>query len=89
MHKIHKSVAYLKKKLKKFEYPHFFLVGLIYRWGKGPKFKNICINVAFSYTKCEKKFFFFFYFFYFFDFLGRKYDFLGLIEHFLNIFVTK
>ena len=31
----------------------------------------------------------FFYFFYFFDFLGRKCDFLGLIEHFLNIFVTK
>ena len=31
----------------------------------------------------------FFTFFYFFDFLGRKYDFLGLIEHFINIFVTK
>ena len=31
-----------------------FLVGLIYRWGKGPKTKNICINVTFSYTICEK-----------------------------------
>ena len=31
----------------------------------------------------------FFFFFYFFDFLGRKWDFLGLMEHFINIFVTK
>merc|ERR1711891_70223 len=31
-----------------------FLVGLIYRWGKGLKTKNICINVTFSYTICEK-----------------------------------
>merc|ERR1711888_578959 len=67
-----------------------FLVGLIYRWGKGPKTKNICINVTFSYTICEKNnFFFFFTFFDFFDFLGRKWDFLGLMEHFINIFVTK
>ena len=32
---------------------------------------------------------FFFTFFDFFDFLERKYDFLGLMEHFINIFVTK
>merc|ERR1712055_340896 len=38
----------------KFDYPHFFLVCLIYRWGKGPKLKNICINVTFSRTICGK-----------------------------------
>ena len=40
LRKIHTFVAYLKKKLKNLTTP-IFLVGLIYRWGKGPKFKNI------------------------------------------------
>jgi len=31
----------------------------------------------------------FFTFFDFFDFLERKYDFLEVMEHFINIFVTK
>ena len=71
LRKIHTFVAYLKKKLKKLTTP-IFLVGLIYRWGKGPKLKNICINVTFSYTICEKiKKKFFLTFFDFFDFLGR------------------
>ena len=38
-HKIHTFVAYLKKKLKNLTTP-IFLVGLIYRWGKGPKTKK-------------------------------------------------
>ena len=38
LRKIHTFVAYLKK-FEKFDYPHF-LVGLIYRWGKGLKTKN-------------------------------------------------
>merc|ERR1712030_153795 len=37
--KIHIFVAYLKKKLKNLTTP-IFLVGLIYRWGKGPKTKK-------------------------------------------------
>ena len=37
--------------------------------------------------KNKKKFFFTF--FDFFDFLEWKYDFLEVIEHFINIFVTK
>merc|ERR1712208_113126 len=49
---IHKMVNILKK-LKNLTTP-IFLVGLIYRWGKGPKFKNICINVSFSRRICEK-----------------------------------
>ena len=49
---VHKMVNILKK-LKNLTTP-IFLVGLIYRWGKGPKFKNICINVTFSRTICEK-----------------------------------
>merc|ERR1712208_205862 len=53
---------------KKFDYPNF-LVGLIYRLGKGPKFKNICINVTFSYTIYEFFFFFFTFFLLFFTFL--------------------
>ena len=44
----------IEKIWKKLTTP-IFLVGLIYRWGKGPKTKNICINVTFSYTICEKK----------------------------------
>ena len=39
-----------------------------------------------------KKFFFFDFldfFFDFFDFLERKYDFLEVMEHFINIFVTR
>ena len=40
--------------------------------------------------KNKKKFCFtFFVFFDFFDFLEWKYDFLEVIEHFINIFVTK
>ena len=53
------------KKLKNLTTP-IFLVGLIYRWGKGPKTKNICIIVTFSYTICEKikkKFFLLFWLF--------------------------
>ena len=46
------------------------------------------------FTQYAKKYFFFFFFtffdfFDFFDFLEWKYDFLGLMEHFINIFVTK
>ena len=37
----------------------------------------------------NKKIIFFLTFFDFFDFLERKYDFLRLMEHFINIFVTK
>merc|ERR1712105_304618 len=54
LRKIHTFVAYLKKLKTNLTTP-IFLVGLIYRWGKGPKFKNICINVSFSRTICEKK----------------------------------
>ena len=42
-----------EKKMENLTTP-IFLVGLIYRWGKGPKTKNICINVTFSCTICEK-----------------------------------
>ena len=48
--KIHRFLGWFEK----IWVPPHFLVGLIYRWGKGAKFKNICINVTFSYTICEK-----------------------------------
>ena len=66
-----------------------FLVGLIYRWGKGSKIQKYMYKCDFFLHNMLKKKKKIFYFFYFFDFWGRKYDFLGLIEHFLNIFVTK
>merc|ERR1711947_68820 len=77
-HKIHTFVVYLIF-LKNLTTPSF-LVGLIYRWGKGPKTKNICINVTFSYTICEKNknnFFFFLLFFTFLTFWGENMTFWG------------
>merc|ERR1712030_18991 len=86
----HKMVNILKK-LKNLSILLFYL-GLIYRWGKGLKPKMIK-NSMFFYTICEKikkNFIFtFFDFFDFFDFLEQKYGFLEVIEHVINIFVTK
>merc|ERR1712055_1134731 len=42
-----------EKKLKNLTTP-IFLVGLIYRWGKGPKTKKYMYKCDFSYTICEK-----------------------------------
>merc|ERR1712030_141001 len=89
-HKIHTFVAYLKKKKLKNLTTPIFLVGLIYRWGYGAKNQKYMYKCDFFlHNMCKKKKKKFLTFFDFFDFLGRKYDFLGLIQHFINIFVTK
>ena len=65
-----------------------FLVGLIYRWGKGLKpkmIKTVCFLHNMRKNKKKNFFFTFFDFFDFFDFLERKYDFLEVMEHFINI----
>ena len=61
--KIHTFVAYLKK-FEKFDYPpFFFLVGLIYRWGKGLKKQKLLKTVCFLNNMRKKKEIFFFTFF--------------------------
>merc|ERR1711970_671406 len=42
LHIYHKSVAFYHSLAQKCGI--IVPIGLIYRWGKGPKFKNICIN---------------------------------------------